>query len=104
MNFKQPIPKTLKVQYQLLKRYFRDRKMNYRFALSKGKSKPIPYQLELTQIIKPSYLYLNKVHNLKIGANRIKTIQIQQEINITIFPILYCESHIESIWRYIKQF
>ena len=88
MSLKRLIPKTLKIQYQLLKRYVKDRKANYQFATSKNKYTGKVYQIELTQIIKPSYLYLNKVHNLRLGANRIETIEIEPNEAFSFWKII----------------
>lgn len=88
MNLKRFIPKVLKVQYQLLKRYFRDRKLKYRFALENNEIQNLQYQIELSQVIKPSHLYLNKIHNLKLGAARIESISIRPHEVFSFWKII----------------
>jgi vancomycin resistance protein VanW len=90
MNLKNFIPREIKVQYQLLRRYWRDVKKNDQFASPKSEVKILPYQIELTQIIKASYLYLNKIHNLKIGANRIRS-------------VLILPNQVFSFWKIIRK-
>lgn len=68
------LPPTLKRSIRLLQRRLRDRSVT--FAKKRGTLNGHK-QLLITQQIKRTNLFENKVHNLKLGAKKIETIVIQ---------------------------
>lgn len=74
---KQYIPKSAKLKYQLIKRKVVFKFLNrHTFAKHQKEAQGFPAQLKVAQEIKQSYLYENKVHNLKIAAARVSNFLI----------------------------
>lgn len=69
------LPSTVKRSIRLLQRRLRDR--GVRFAGKKGEKLTGESQIVVTQQIKRTQLFENKVHNLQLGARKIESILIQ---------------------------
>lgn len=75
---KQYIPYTLKLNVKLLRRFVNDTKQGNKkvFAQKKQKSHQFNHQISNKQVIRKSYLYENKIHNLRTGKAKIEEIII----------------------------
>lgn len=90
MKVKDLIPKGMKIRYQLLKRLIKHTFIDkYNFATRKDNIRTHPDSVSLKQDIKKSYLYENKIHNLKVASSRVS--------NIIIMP-----GEVLSFWRSVK--
>lgn len=88
MNIRQFIPRPMKLSYQHLKRGWRDKQMNYQFAQPQIFVEDLKYQIETTHIIRPSYLYLNKIHNLHLACGKMEKFQIKPGEIFSFWKIL----------------
>ncbi|MCB0706940.1 MAG: VanW family protein [Saprospiraceae bacterium] len=90
MRWKDRIPRPWRLTYQLWRKAFRDTINQTIFA--KPEKIPfeseLPFQLELEQIVNPSYLFENKFHNIELAGQRIEQIPIRP-------------SEVFSFWRAI---
>jgi len=78
MKLRQITPRPLKIGWQLLKRFFRYRLG--RSAIKFGqiaKSEPLPARIVLTQPVRRSYLYENKLSNLRLAGERVASIRLR---------------------------
>ena len=87
---KSDIPASWRLQYKIATRTIRDALQKQSFASAKNSTKEthFPFYTEIQQPIFPSYLFENKIHNLKLAAKRIE--------QITILP-----EQVFSFWRSI---
>lgn len=90
MKIREFIPKEMKVKYQLLKRLIRNTFIDrYKFATKRDNLVLYPRSISLKQEIKRSYLYENKLHNLRVSTSRVS--------NIIIMP-----GEVLSFWKSVK--
>jgi vancomycin resistance protein VanW len=77
MMLKKLIPQGLKLQYKLFTRKRNDKKKGYdKLFASERNSMDLDVVLSTTQTIRKSYLFENKIHNLKLGSKRIEAVVI----------------------------
>lgn len=69
------IPAPFRLQLQLLRRNLRYRQQRYRWAQQQGLLQNV--QLELSQPIRKSYLFENKLHNLSLASDKVSAIIVQ---------------------------
>lgn len=86
MNLKALIPKSFKVQFQLLKRKLKDK--NVVFTSNLRSQDAFSYSISTTQEIKPGLFFDNKVHNLKTASNKITSVQIQPNSVFSFWKIV----------------
>ena len=79
MRIKNIVPKEIRLKLKLMQRTFLDiKKGNHsNFAKPKFQEHSFKYELALTQEIKKSYLYENKIQNIKMAYGRIEKIVIK---------------------------
>jgi vancomycin resistance protein VanW len=72
MNLRQITPRPLKIGWQLLKRFVKHRlgRQHIRFANTTGFSPMMP-QIRIEQTVRRSYLYENKLSNLRLAGERV---------------------------------
>lgn len=72
MNIRQITPRPVKIGWQLLKRFVKYRlgRSGIRFART-GSFEPTPGRIEVTQPVRRSYLYENKLANLKLAGSKV---------------------------------
>ncbi len=75
MNLRNLIPKNLKIQFQLLKRFWIDR--NIIFAKKYNIEKNFEFCISTTQEIKKGAFFENKIHNIDNGVKKVEKIIIQ---------------------------
>jgi vancomycin resistance protein VanW len=90
MHIRQFVPKTIRQQIRQYQRKMADRREGYtqRFACEIASQPSMPYSIPLVQDIKPSYLYENKIANIKRSSEEIG--------KVVIFP-----NEIFSFWETI---
>ena len=83
-------PYALKIRWQLTKRYWQDKqtKIHHQFALKGTPHPEASHKLSLQQPIKKSYLYENKVHNLKLGSQKINQVVLQPQQILSFWKTL----------------
>ncbi|MEL6656867.1 MAG: VanW family protein [Bacteroidota bacterium] len=76
---KDQIPRAWRLQAQVMRRQWRDQSsgMAQQFAQKVTEIAPFPYQHEEVQPVRQSSYYENKLHNLRLGAQRINQVIIQ---------------------------
>ena len=76
---KDQIPRSWRLQAQVMRRQWRDQSSGIaqQFAQEVAELPLLPYQLEEVQPVRQSSYYENKLHNLRLGAQRINQIIIQ---------------------------
>lgn len=84
------IPYSVKRNVKLLRRFMADAFSGTirKFAKPTATSFSFPFELKNKQVIRQSYLYENKIHNLKLGKNKIE--------EVVIFP-----NEVFSFWKTI---
>ncbi len=75
MNIRNSIPKSFKIQFQILKRFWKDRSIV--FSTSKDSKINLKYCISSTQEIKKGAFFDNKIHNILNGAKKIEKVIIQ---------------------------
>ncbi len=92
MRWQNLIPKAWRLQYQLQKRTYKDRKNGILDLLATPTNQhlKLDYRIEITQPIKKSYLFENKIHNLQLGKNKIESIILSPH---QIFSFWYILGH-----------
>lgn len=93
MRLQDRIPKSWRLQYQLRKRQRQDKKKGILSKLAQSSTNPndiIDYQqvTAITQPIKRSYLFENKIHNLQLGYMNIRKVLIQPQQIFSFWHIL----------------
>lgn len=86
MNLKALIPKSLKLNYQLLKRKLKDKNIVFASVLRSENS--FSHSISTTQEIKPGLFFDNKVHNLTTASHRIASVQIQPNSVFSFWKIV----------------
>lgn len=79
MNIRKFIPKSLRLQYKLLRRALRDQRsgVSRQWVVGSRQLGDLPYRLEVVQPIKKSHLFENKIHNLKLAGEKLEQYAIQ---------------------------
>ncbi len=92
MNFRKLIPKPLKLQVQLFRRFFHDLFSGTLFSFAKKSNRHFIFNftLKYAQIIKKNSGFQAKLHNLKKASKRIE--------NVIIYP-----NEIFSFWYIVKK-
>ena len=83
MHIRQFVPKTIRQQIRLYQRKMADQRNGYaqRFARPRLSHTSMPHSIPLVQEIKPSYLYENKIANIKRSSEEIgKVVILPNEI------------------------
>ncbi len=75
MNIKSFIPKNIKIQFQILKRFWFDR--NLVFSKENNLTNDFNFCISTTQEMKKGAFFDNKVHNISNGASKVGNIIIQ---------------------------
>lgn len=90
MHIRQFVPKIFRQQIRQYQRKMADQRSGYtqRFARSRLSHTSMPYSIPLIQEIKPSYLYENKIANIKRSGEKIS--------KVVVFP-----NEIFSFWATI---
>lgn len=81
---KRLVPYAIKLRVKLLLRWLNDRKVN--FSKQEASEESYSFSLSTKQVIRKSYLYENKVHNLKLGSKKVE--------EYIIYP-----NEVFSLWR-----
>lgn len=81
---KRLVPYAIKLRIKLLLRWLNDRKVN--FSKQEASEESYSFSLSTKQVIRKSYLYENKVHNLKLGSKKVE--------EYIIYP-----NEVFSLWR-----
>jgi vancomycin resistance protein VanW len=91
MNLKNLIPKKIKLQYSVLRRLLSDFKNYSRndFATAINTKNNFDFEIVITQEIKKTAFFENKVHNIALGGSRIE-------------PIVILPNQIFSFWKIVK--
>ncbi|MBR9922575.1 MAG: VanW family protein [Bacteroidetes bacterium] len=71
MRWQDSIPYAWRLRYQLLKRKRADLQAGIPFAEKRQKTE-YPFRIELQQAVKRSYLYENKLHNIRLASESIR--------------------------------
>lgn len=71
------IPYSLKLQYRLLQRYFDDQKSSLIYSKTFSENSVGEFETEVKQVIRKGDFHENKIHNLKIVADKINHLIIQ---------------------------
>lgn len=87
---KKYIPYRLKLAYKLFKRKSADRKNKTLLFASKNEKakKDFPFSFSTKQVIRKSHLYENKIHNLKVGKEKIEQYLIQPNETFSFWEAL----------------
>ncbi|MCX8211794.1 MAG: VanW family protein [Lewinella sp.] len=78
MNSRQITPRWLKIGRQLLKRFLKYQvgRPDIRFAVAVP-THPVPFRVSVTQAVRRSYLYENKISNLRLAGVRVGRFVVQ---------------------------
>lgn len=71
------IPYSLKLQFKLLQRQFHDHKNSFIYSKTFNESLIGEFKTEIKQVIRKGEFHKNKIHNLKIVADKINNLVIQ---------------------------
>ncbi len=89
------IPKTIRLYLKLLQRMIWDRKQGYqkRFAKTKITKQKADFSIQLTQSIKKSSHYQNKLSNLDLASKKIKQITLNPNEILSFWNIVGNPNH-----------
>ncbi|MFN5417810.1 MAG: VanW family protein [Flavobacteriia bacterium] len=90
MNFKNYIPKKLKLQVKLLIRSFKDLGIKEKFAVKTEKQLSYNHEISIVQEIKKNHHFENKLVNIDLGIQSIQ--------DVTIYP-----NQIFSFWKMVPK-
>lgn len=79
MSLKALIPAPMRLRYQVYKRFWRDLRMGLHKRLATPTGRSIPAwtsNISTDQIVRPSHLFENKIHNIKLAGKRIRKVVV----------------------------
>ncbi|SHF88382.1 VanW family protein [Dysgonomonas macrotermitis] len=88
MRLRKLIPKYLRLEYKLRKRKATDKKSGICFAVAHASEYTPPFSIEVTQPIRQSSHYENKIDNIRLGADFIENYIIGQNETLSFWEAI----------------